>query len=175
MIEQSPYYSVFGREAYSGLEREHRLTDEAMGKVKTSYHLFTLLVMNDLAEVEKENKVLEIIDCAVNLETDLIQPSDQRKRKISEVEVEAEAEVRISKRINDIEAARIKTSDGQNNQAVKMLRKNKKVINSFKVGDLVLLATEGIDRGAADAQNILCYIMDGRRMIHFNKTAKLAL
>ena len=82
---------------------------------------------------------MDIIDCAVDLESELIQPSEQRKRKISEIEaeVEAEAEVRISKRINDIEAARVKTSDGQNNQAVKMLRKNKKVINSFKVGDLV--------------------------------------
>ena len=153
------------------------MTDEVMGKVKTAYQLFTLLGMNDLTEEEKENEILDIIDDAVDLESELIQPSEQRKRKISEVEaeVEDEAEVRISKRINDIEAARVKTSDGQNNQAVKMLRKSKKVINSFKVGDLVLLATEGIDRGAADAQNILCYIMDGPKHDTFQLGCKVGI
>ena len=55
--------------------------------------------------------------------------------------------------------AREIASAGQNSQAVKMLKKNKKRINSFKVGDLVLVATESVDRGAADARNLLCYIM----------------
>lgn len=34
------------------------------------------------------------------------------------------------------------------------------LINSLNVGDLVLVATEGVDRGAADAKNLLCFIME---------------
>jgi len=41
-----------------------------------------------------------------------------------------------------------------------MLKKNRKAINGLKVGDLVLVATEGVDRGAADAKNILGYIIE---------------
>ena len=40
-----------------------------------------------------------------------------------------------------------------------MLQKNKKAINGFKVGDLVMVATEAVDREAADAINLLCYII----------------
>ena len=39
-----------------------------------------------------------------------------------------------------------------------MLKKNKKQINSLKFGNLVLLRT--VDRGAADAINILCIILE---------------
>ena len=54
---------------------------------------------------------------------------------------------------------------GHNKQAdkilkiIKILKKYKKAINGFKVGDLVLVATEAVDRGAADARNLLCYIV----------------
>ena len=59
-----------------------------------------------------------------------------------------------------IESARTKALNGQKKQAKKMLEKNKKLINSYKTGDLVLLHTDGIDRGAADAINILCVILE---------------
>ncbi len=67
---------------------------------------------------------------------------------------------RLSKRIEAIEQARKVANVGQNKQANKMLAKNKKAINSFKVGDLVLVATEAVDRRAADAKNLLCYILE---------------
>ncbi|CAF0946810.1 unnamed protein product [Brachionus calyciflorus] len=38
--------------------------------------------------------------------------------------------------------------------------KIKKLINSFKIGDIVLLRTDDVDRGITDAQNILCIIID---------------
>ena len=40
-----------------------------------------------------------------------------------------------------------------------MLNKNKKKINSFNIGDLVLFHSEDVDRGMADPQNILCVII----------------
>ena len=41
-----------------------------------------------------------------------------------------------------------------------MLKKNKRLINSFKIGDQVLLSTEGVDRGSADPPNIACLILN---------------
>ena len=41
-----------------------------------------------------------------------------------------------------------------------MLSRQKKVINSFKVGDKVLLPVDGVDLGAADAENLLCIILE---------------
>jgi len=41
-----------------------------------------------------------------------------------------------------------------------MLRRNKKQINSFKIGDYVLLKVDGVDRSAADASNLLCIILE---------------
>ena len=70
------------------------------------------------------------------------------------------ASCRVSKRIESIAEARRVSSVGQNRQADKMLQKNKKAINGFKVGDLVMVATEAVDRGAADARNLLCYIIE---------------
>lgn len=65
----------------------------------------------------------------------------------------------VVERVDRIAKARDVALKGQGKQAKKMLKKNKKIINNFKIGDLVLLATDGIDGGAADAPNILCYIL----------------
>ena len=43
-----------------------------------------------------------------------------------------------------------------------MLAKNKKQINALKIGDLVLLRTDAVNRGAADAPNIICRILEKR-------------
>ena len=39
-----------------------------------------------------------------------------------------------------------------------MLAKSKKKINSYNIGDVVLLKVDGVDRGAADPENIMCVI-----------------
>jgi len=78
------------------------------------------------------------------------------------IEVASEVEditQRVESRVEKILKARDTAKKGQGKQADKMLKKNKKLLNSFKIGDLVPLATEGIDRGAADAPNLLCYIL----------------
>ncbi len=54
---------------------------------------------------------------------------------------------RVESRVEKILKARDTAKKGQGKQADKMLKKNKKLLNSFKIGDLVPLATEGIDRG----------------------------
>ena len=41
-----------------------------------------------------------------------------------------------------------------------MLKKNKRLINSFKIGDQVLLSTEGLDRCSADSSNVACFILN---------------
>jgi hypothetical protein len=41
-----------------------------------------------------------------------------------------------------------------------MLSRQKKVINSFKVGDFVLYRVSDVDRGAADPENLLCIIIE---------------
>ena len=76
----------------------------------------------------------------------------------------------VKTRESTIVTARAKAVVGQDKQAAKMLQRNKKAINSFKVGDLVLLATEGVDRGASDAPNILCFILAKRVNRHFMKS-----
>jgi len=42
-------------------------------------------------------------------------------------------------------------TSGQERSVRKMMSKNKKVINSFKVGDLVLFKTDDVDTQVADA------------------------
>ena len=71
----------------------------------------------------------------------------------------------IRKNRSQIDKSREKASKGQKKQAVSMLAKNKKQINSFKVGDLVLLRTDGVDRGAADAPNIICRILEKKEVL----------
>ena len=44
-----------------------------------------------------------------------------------------------------------------------MLKRNRKHINSFKIGDLVLLKVDDLDRGSVDAANLLCVIMDVKK------------
>ena len=41
-----------------------------------------------------------------------------------------------------------------------MLAKNRKLINSFNVGDLVLAKQDNVDLGSADAPNLVCIIME---------------
>ena len=69
-INCSPYYAVFGREAYTGLEQEARLTSDQLGKIKTTHQLFTILGMITEANEEKENELLDAIDAAAVSFTD---------------------------------------------------------------------------------------------------------
>ena len=71
-----------------------------------------------------------------------------------------DAAVVIAGRVSNMEVARTRARTGLNKQADNMLAKNKKVTNSFKVGNMVLLATDGVDRGASDAPNLLCIILE---------------
>ena len=66
----------------------------------------------------------------------------------------------MNQRTKRICKARKEVKVGQEKSVKKMLKKNKKLINSFNVGDLVLFRTDDVDRGMADAQNILCVIID---------------
>jgi hypothetical protein len=48
----------------------------------------------------------------------------------------------------------------ETNQAEQMLAKNKKLISSFDVGDIVLAKMNYVDLGSADAPNIVCIILE---------------
>ena len=150
--------------------------------------------MDDLAEEEKEAELLDSIDEAAELELGLNQQASKRGRDIEEevdeeigeevgeevgevvkrrrVDVDVEdVKVVVSKRVNAISAARAKTSKGQNNQAAKMLSKNKKVINSFNIGDLVLLATENV----LAMLEIYYVTLWTKKTIYFNSVRKSVL
>ena len=75
------------------------------------------------------------------------------------VEVVEEENVR-RRRCKGIGKARETAAIGQQMQAKKMLSANKKVINSIKINDYVLLYIDGIDRGASDPENLLCIVLD---------------
>ena len=66
----------------------------------------------------------------------------------------------IEERKDAIINARCKANKGQKKQADAMLAKNKKKGNSYKIDDHVLLKVDGVDRGAADPDNLLCVILD---------------
>ena len=46
------------------------------------------------------------------------------------------------------------------NQAEQMLARNKKLISSFKVGDVCLAKMNNVDLGSADAPKIVCIILE---------------
>ena len=87
---------------------------------------------------------------------------------IETASVEAEGEATTSKgveavieqRILRVKSARNVAGKAQGMQAEQMLKKNKKQINSIKVGDHVLLYSDGIDRGASDPENLLCIVLE---------------
>ncbi len=87
--------------------------------------------------------------------------SDEEEEPVVESK-EVYAQRKLRNRVEEIAEARTIASTGQNKQADKMLKKNKKAINGLKVGDLVLVTVEGVDRGAADAKNILGYVIEKR-------------
>ena len=66
----------------------------------------------------------------------------------------------INDKIDHIAAQREIAKDHQTNQAEQMLAKNKKLISSFKVGDVVLAKMNNVDLGSADAPNIVCIILE---------------
>ena len=45
------------------------------------------------------------------------------------------------------------------------MRKNKKQINSFKVGVIVLLHNEGIDHSSADPVSLVCIILEKKDIL----------
>jgi hypothetical protein len=75
-------------------------------------------------------------------------------------EEEVEAQKTVSNKVKQIEEIRNKAHKAQREQADRMLSRQKKVINSFKVGDKVLLPCDGHDTGGADAENLLCVIIE---------------
>jgi hypothetical protein len=78
----------------------------------------------------------------------------------TESPVELSPSTQVQQKQAKIIKARNTASDGQKKQAHAMLKRNRKHINSFKIGDLVLLKVDDVDRGAADASNLLCIILD---------------
>ena len=75
-------------------------------------------------------------------------------------EVDEEANAAVALKVKQISEKRAKGKKATQEQADKMLSRQKKVINSFKVGDKVLLPVDGVDLGAADAENLLCIILE---------------
>ena len=70
----------------------------------------------------------------------------------------------MAEKISEIGVQREKASKAQKKQADQMLNRQKKLINSFKVGDKVLLPVSAVDLGAADAENLLCVILEKLRV-----------
>ena len=66
----------------------------------------------------------------------------------------------LSNNMNRITQNRVKAKKKQTEQAETMLKKNKKLIDSFKIDDLVLLHVDDLDIGAADAPNLVCVILE---------------
>jgi hypothetical protein len=66
----------------------------------------------------------------------------------------------IKDQVELIARTRSQANKQQTKQANKMLAGNKKAINSFKVGDLVLLPVDSHYLGAADAPNKECVILE---------------
>ncbi len=66
----------------------------------------------------------------------------------------------INKQIENIAKTRAGAKAAIQKQANVMLKRQKKVINSFKVGDYVLFACSDVDRGSADPENLLCIILE---------------
>jgi len=66
----------------------------------------------------------------------------------------------VLEQVEQIAKTRSKAKEKQTKQANQMLAHNKKAINSFKVGDLVLLPVDSHDLGSADAPNLECIILE---------------
>ena len=75
-------------------------------------------------------------------------------------EEQKEEQERVTSQVEQIANTRTKAKQSQTKQANQMLAGNKKVINSFKVGDLVLLPVDVHDLGSADAPNLECIILE---------------
>ena len=74
--------------------------------------------------------------------------------------VEAEEAGEVTARGLLIAEARIGCNVGQAKTAQKMLSMNTKTIESFSVGDLVLVRVPDVDRGPFDPNNLLCFILE---------------
>jgi hypothetical protein len=66
----------------------------------------------------------------------------------------------VATQVRNIEKIRDKAIESTKQQANVMLSRQKKVINSYKVGDFVLFRCSDVDRGAADPENLLCIIIE---------------
>jgi len=93
------------------------------------------------------------------------EPSLSTEAGATLAEVPAVASASVAENINKIDQARLTTKANQVQQANRMLSRNKKKINSFNVGDYVLLKTEGIDRSIADPVNLLCIILEKKDVL----------
>ena len=94
-----------------------------------------------------------------NLDNDL---SDSFRLMMEEEEEHANYQINpeINKQIENIAKTRAGAKTAIQKQADVMLKRQKKVINSFKVGDYVLYACSDVDRGSADPENLLCIILE---------------
>ena len=86
-----------------------------------------------------------------NLDNDL---SDSFRLMMEEEEEDANDQIdpEINKQIENIAKTRAGAKAATQKQADVMLKRQKKVINSFKVGDYVLYACSDVDRGSVDPE-----------------------
>ena len=121
-----------------------------------------LLGATNLVAEEEDLELLDAIDDVVNEDVASVVAEPGEVVEPGEViePVVFDNSAAIAERVENIAKARTRAATGLNKQADTMLTKNKKMINSFKVNNMVLLATDGVDRGASDAPNLLCMIME---------------
>ncbi|RNA07172.1 KRAB-A domain-containing 2 [Brachionus plicatilis] len=169
-IVDIPYKALFGHEMFNGLDVLN-LPEEETKKIKAAKELFLLLGKNNEADeqLDDEDDDDENVDDSFVVSDDLLKLRDELnpKRKAPEPEPEYDEPDQDQENLNPIQTrekqikkARLNAVTGQKKTIKKMLSRNKKVINSFKVGDLVLYHSEDVDRGASDPQNILCVILE---------------
>ena len=88
------------------------------------------------------------------------EPAASEEPVTSEQPVETASDIVVlASREENIRSSRSDAKTGQDKQAKKMLRNHKRVINSYKVGEVVMLSCEAVDRGQTDPENLLCYIL----------------
>lgn len=110
-----------------------------------------------LKKKREQQEVVEAKEKDAAKEKEAVKEKDKEKEAAKEKEA---IEPALVERSEKIRRARLNTNTAQSKCAEKMVNRNKKKINSFKVGDYVLLHSEDVDRGKADPCNILCIIME---------------
>lgn len=131
-INYSSFKALYGHEAYNGLEIVNNLNMEQKKGIKTAEELFTVLGdQNRLAVIIDDDEEDQEVELIASSEL-LADAKEAMKRPVDQMISDEEEEARIAKR-RAIERSRTTASKGQEKQAVRMLKMNKKHINSQQV------------------------------------------